>query len=622
MEKILHVNLSEEKIWTEPLKEEFARMYLGGNGFAARILYDEVKPKTDPFDPENRLIFFTGPANGTIAPMAAKFGVACKSPGTNTWMDTYCSGSFGYELKYAGYDCLVISGKSKKPVYLFVNDDKVEIRDACKLWGRDTFKTQFMIKNELKDDTIGVACIGVGGENLVRYACIISDQRAAGAGGAGAVMGSKNLKAVAARGTKKVAVPDFNKLVELVQKVVKTFKANPGYKVHGKYGSGAGVLRLQKIGALPTNNWREEVFDAAEEISAEKQHERYVKKNVCCISCFVPCSKYTVVDDPNSPYYGAVTVGPEYEGQYGLGTVVGNRSLEALIKADQLSDYYGLGQISAGVCIAFAMECYEKGLISRKETDGLDLRFGNHEALIEMLRKIAYREGLGDILAEGVKAAAEKLGKIVGKDLSYYALEAKGMEVAGHSPRSVKSQAIGWAITSKGSTHMDVRPYAEESGEIDRKAVVGKGKLAKDCQDRTAIEDSLIICRFEERVGGLFLTQTHVDIVNLVTEMGIDLKELIRIAERINLLERAFNLREGFRRKDDTIPERFMEEPIPKGLSKGMVTPKQELDIMLDEYYEARGCDKRTGIILPEKLRELGVNDVARDMEKLLKEEY
>jgi aldehyde:ferredoxin oxidoreductase len=609
--KILRVNLTTKKTSEQRLTNELVRKYLGGNGIAARIIYDEVKPMTDAFSPDNKLVYMTGPLNGTRTPFAAKFGAWSISPLTGHFHDSTVSGPMASEIKYAGYDGFVFEGRSEKPVYIWIDDDTVQIRDASHLWGKTSYETQEMIREEIKDPEIKIACIGPAGEKLVRYGCVIVEARCLGRGGLGAVMGSKNLKAVAVRGSGDVEVADLEGLQKLAEDVYKTVKEHPSYISLSKYGTPGQISSFStKLGiSFGTRNYREEYFEGWETISGEYMRENFVVKDLACPSCPVACSKVSSVRE--GPYAGTVNEGPEYETIFALGSMCGNDRLDAIVKADRLCDEYGIDTITVGCTIAFAMECYERGLITKKDTGGIDLTWGNHEAIVTMVEKIGKREGFGDVLAEGSWRAAKKIGKGAEK----YSMTVKGLEIPGHSPRGLRGMLLAYATSTCGGRHHDGRATGEYG--MDRLAVKGKPKFVRDVNHMTAVGDSLIICRFSERLYGFTLTQAYVDIVNLVTGFGLDLRELELIGERIYNLERAFNVRYGIRRKDDWVPDRILKEPLTTGPAKGTGASPKILNKMLDEYYELRGWDKETGIPTKAKLVELGLEDVARDLEKL-----
>ena len=610
MGKILRIDLTHHRYIVDELPERYCEHYLGGNGFAARLLYDELRPHVDPLSPENLLLFATGPIGATMVPMSTKFCIATKSALSGGWLDSLCSGRFGTALKFAGYDLLVISGRSETPVYVFVDDDQIHFREAAHLWGVNALEVQNRLRTELGDPAVAVASIGPAGEHLVKYACIMADQRGAGGGGAGAVMGSKNLKALVARGTKSVTVADPRGVVEFAARMKELSKKHPAAKVVSTLGTTVMVSMLQKLGGLPTRNWQGGIFEGVKEINGEALRDKYSKGNVACFACYTPCGNYDVVDE--GQYKGAMTIGPETQGMVAFGSLVGNSRLDALIRADGLSDELGLGEISSGASIAFAMECFERGLLTTADTDGLELRFGNHEAMIEMLRKIAYREGFGDILAEGVKRASE----IIGRGTEYYAMHVKGQEMSALPPRVLKTQAIGFAVTHKGGMHTDIRPIAETAGVVDNRTIEGKGRFAKELSDWTAVANSLIFCLSAERLFAFTLSPPVLDMIRITTGMDLSMEEVVAIGDRVMNVERAFNLREGFRRKDDTLPKRILSEPIPEGPAEGMRVTVADLDVMLDEYYDARGWD-RDSIPRSEQLQALSQQDLDADLDPI-----
>jgi len=608
--KILRVDLTNKKVTAENVDDTLARQYLGGNGFGIKYLYDEVPAGLNPLDPENRLIIMTGPGEGTMLPGAGRAVVVTKSPLTNHFIDSYFGGHFGGELKYAGYDGIIIQGKADKPVYLLIEDDEVSIKDAEGLWGFDTFQTQFKMREELGED-ICTLTIGPAGEKMVPLACIISGVNAAGRGGTGAVMGSKNLKAIAVKGSKDVTVADIEGFKKYVKDVVERVKAHPGTgKNLPAYGTTASIKTNNDLGILGTRNWQQEQFEGAVDINGTTTKEKYGAGSITCMACPIACSQVTSVN--KGIYKGAITIGPEYETLFALGSNCGNSNIESIVRGDQMCDEYGIDTISTGGVIAFAMECYEKGIIGKEQTDGLELTFGNHEAIISLIEKIARKEGFGEILGQGVKKAAEHFGQGAEK----FAVHVKGLEVPAHSTRGLPGMAIGYATSNRGGSHQDGRATAERIGKVDRDVTEGKGRYAVHVQRMTALCDSIITCRMTENIYGLIgITDDHVQMVRLITGMNVDKEELIDIADRIYTLERAFNIREGDEsRKTDTLPGRFMEEPIPSGPSAGKVISRELLDKLLDEYYEERGWDKTTGYPTPETLQKLGLEQVIKDI--------
>jgi aldehyde:ferredoxin oxidoreductase len=572
--RYLYINLTEKK-WDEYcIPESIVRKYLGGNGIGAYILYSLCKRGVDPLSEENLLIINTGPANGTLVPMASKFCALSKSPQTNGFTKGFCGGEFGQELKFAGWDGIIITGSCEKWTHIHIEDSKVYFLDAEYLKGFTTSLTQYKLKERFGND-VKTLVIGPAGESLVKYACLISDLRAVGSGGMGAVMGSKKVKAITVRGSQVLKPKNRERLVNFIKAFEKSVYEHPGVKNLIKFGTAAGVMHLQYLGALPSYNWQKETFELAENISGEALRSKVIK-DVSCFGCIVPCGKYSVSKD-------TFTIGPEYEGIFAMGTIIGNGNLDELITLDRLTDELGLGQIQAGGVVAWVMECYEKGLLSKDHLDGLDLSFGNVQAVKELLKKIAFREGIGDILAEGSERASQILG--VGKD---FLMTVKGMEIAGHSPRAVKTQAIGYAVAHRGPSHCDIRPGIEENNVIPFASPKDKGKISKELAVWTSVVNSIIYCLSAERVVGLKLNESILDMVNAVMDWDISMEELHEIGERIYTLERLFNVREGFSRKDDTLPKRIKQEPS----ERGCITTQDELDEMLDEFYEAFGWDK------------------------------
>ncbi|MCQ5336983.1 MAG: aldehyde ferredoxin oxidoreductase family protein [Candidatus Methanomethylicia archaeon] len=611
--KILMINLTTKKTSILEITDEFARKYLGGNGFSARLLFDMIDPRIDAFDPTNVISIMTGPFQGTYMPTSGKYHVASKSPLTNGFFDSISGGYMGAEIKYAGYDGILITGRAEKPTYIFIDDDKIEFRSAERLWGRLTSETQEMIKEEIGDPTISVSAIGPAGENLVRYACIITEYRAAGRGGLGAVMGSKRLKAIAVRGSGTNEVADPEGLENWLKWYNEESKKVPGISsVLPTYGTPSLVSSINNIfGALGTRNHQTEYFEGWEGLCGETLKKKYWDKDTACPACPIACSKIFSVKE--GKWKGAISEGPDYETIYSFGSMCGISDVGAVIKADNLCDEYGMDTVSCGVTISFLMECYEKGLIDKNFTGGIELKFGNDDAVIDLIEKTAKRIGIGDLIAEGSLRAA----RIIGKGSERFAIQVKGLEIPGHSARALRGMALGYAVASRGGSHHDPRPTGEYAGASDRKAVEGKAAWVIGTMQFTTIGDSMIICHFLERLLGFTLNPKYAEMINIVTGFNYKFEELVEVAERILDLERAFNVRTGIRRKDDTLPRRFLEEPIPEGPSKGMYTDEQTLNKMLDDFYTLKGWDKRTGIPTKEKLIKIGLEDVAKELEKL-----
>jgi aldehyde:ferredoxin oxidoreductase len=604
--RILHVDLSSGKTWTEPLKEEYAKKYIGGIGLGMRLLLDHSRPSVDPFDPENPLVLATGPFSGSMVPTGGNgHAFVSKSPLTFAMGEAKSHGHFGTEMKRAGYDAIIFHSKAEKPVYLWIDDDAVQLMDAKHLWGRSPQETEDAIRDELKDFYIRVAAIGPAGERLVRIACIINDKtRAAGRTGLGAVMGSKNLKAIAIRGSKDVQVADPERLLELV-KVQHERMKGPAARKYRTLGTPENVLVLQKLAAMPTNNFTRATFDGAERISGEYLNERFVAKIIACNSCAMRCEHIAVV--PEGPYKGTTTR-VEYEPLWAIGPNCGVGNLDAILKGMDLGNYYGVDTISIGGIVGFAMDLYEHGLITKEDLGGLELKFGNSEAMVEMIKRICLREGFGNVLAEGVRLAADRFDK----DAYKYAVHIKGMEMSGYDIRGLKTAALGYAVSFRGADHNRHGAYSPDvSGKVNRfKAEKGRGKLVRETEDLYAVIDSLIVCKFSR--GTYF--EGYKDLAalyNAVTGIEMTAEELQKAGERINNLGRLFNIREGLSRKDDTLPWKVMNVPIPdEGIAKGSFVSQADLDLLLDDYYEVRGWTKN-GVPKVDTLTKIGMEDLA-----------
>lgn len=604
--RILRVNLSTGKVETEPLKEELAKQYIGGIGLGIRLLMDNSKPNTDPFSPDNPLIFVTGPLSGTMGPTAGNgYAVVSKSPATGGVAESKAHGFFGPELKRAGYDAVIFTGKSEKLVYAWIDDDSVHLLDAQHLKGKSPYETDTAIREELGDYYIRVSAIGEAGEKLARFASIINDEfRAIGRTGMGAVMGSKNLKAVAVRGTKDVNVADLEGFKEFIKMIHERMKG-PATRKYRTLGTPENVLVLNALAALPTRNFAQATFEGAEKVSGEYLNEHFVKKIIGCATCAMRCDHIAVV--PEGPYKGS-TSRMEFECLWALGPNCGVDRLDAIIEAMRLCNHYGIDGISTGVVIGFAMDLYENGLLTKENTKGLDLRFGNHEALIEMVKKIGTREDwLGNVLAEGTMRAAEKIGK----GAEQYANHIKGLELPGYDLRGLKTAALGFAVSFRGACHLRSGAYSPDvKGKVNRFIIEkGRGKIIMAEEDVYNIIDSLILCKFSRGTyyDGL---DDMAKYYTLATGIEVTAEDLRKAGERINNIARLFNVREGVgTREFDTLPPKIMTVPIPdEGVAKGAVVNKEEFELGLDDYYEVRGWTKE-GVPKAEKLNELGLEE-------------
>ncbi len=611
--KILRVDLTTGKVSTEPLTENMAKSYIGGIGLGIRLLFDNSTPGTDPYDPDNPLIYLTGPLSGTMGPTGGNsYAVVSKSPATGCIGNAEAHGFFGPDLKRAGYDAVIIKGKAPKLSYLWIDDDKVEIRDAENLKGETVGRTDMKIGEELGDFYIRVSAIGEAGEKLCRFAAIINDEfRAIGRAGMGGVMGSKNLKAVAVRGTHDVNVADLPGFMEFVKLIHERMKG-PATKKYKTLGTPENVLVLNSLSALATRNWTNATFEGAEKVSGEWLNEHYVKKIVGCATCGMRCDHIAVV--PEGKYQGS-TSRLEFECLWSMGPLCGVDRLDSIIEAMRIVNEYGMDGISIGVVVAFAMDCYEHGIITKEQTDGIDLRFGNEEALIAIIHKIGKREGwLGNALAEGVERAA----KIIGGDAYKYACHIKGLELPGYDLRTLKTAALGFSVSFRGACHLRNGAYSPDvKGKVNRfKIEAGRGKMITDESKMYNIIDSLIVCKFSR---GTYYDGWK-DLANyytLATGIPMTPEEMTKAGDRIENLARMFNLREGKgTRKDDKLPWKIENVPVPdEGPAKGVCVNEDEFQIGLSDYYASRGWSQ-SGIPSPTKLQELGLGDLIPLAEK------
>ncbi len=605
--KILRINVSTGETNVEKVTEEMIKKYLGGDGFAVKLLYETVPKGTEPYAPENAVIITPGVLTGAPLPTSGKVLFCTKSPLTATISESVMGGSIGAELKYAGYDAVVITGKAEKPSYLFINDDDVKVVTCEELWRKNTREADEILKKKLGAD-VKVASIGVAGENLVRYAGIDSEERQSGRGGLGAVLGSKRIKAIAVRGTKGLDIHDPVKAMDLVKKWQKVMVTSGAFKDDTKYGTGEFLEWMNaERGAFPTRNFQEGVFNEREKINPYYWAPKYSKKNKGCYTCIKPCGKLFTIKE--GPYAGTKVDGIEYETLYSLGSACGNADIEAVARANELCDLYGLDTISTGVTIGFVMELYERGILNEVEI-GFKLPFGKSEAVPQLVEMIAHRRRIGDLMAEGVKRMAEKIGK----GAERYAVHVKGMEPPAYDVRGIKGMALAFMTSPRGACHLKSGAYALEltgkfwkfSG-VDRFSAENKGYEIKEMEDFMTVYDSLGVCKFSR---GFFLIQEFPEILETMTGVKFTEGELLEIGERANNIKRLFNAREGITRKDCLLPPRITEDPIPEGVSKGSYVTVEEMNAMLDDYFRARGWNNE-GIPTKEKLEDLEIEDMA-----------
>ena len=600
--QILRVNLTEGTCEAEPLNTKWAQEYLGTRGLATKYLWENMSPTADPMSPENVLIFATGPLTGTMASTSGRYAVVTKGPLTGAIACSNSGGKFGAEFKYAGYDLLLIEGRSEVPVYLLIQDERVTLEPANEIWGTTVWNTEDWIRNSHSNPQLKVATIGVAGEQGVRYAAVINDlHRAAGRSGVGAVMGSKNLKAIAARGTRGVSVKDPVRFMEAVNHGKKILVESSGRAGLTKDGTNAMLTVQQEFGGLPTRNFQEVQFEGADKIDATAMQKvaedghRNLVTNKACFGCTIACGRiahiredhFTIV---NRKEYWHASGGLEYETAFAVGSVCGVDDIDACTFAGYLTNEHGFDPISFGVTLSAAMELYEMGVITKEETDGVELKFGNAEALTIMAEKTGKYEGFGQILGMGSKRMCEKYGH---PELS---MSVKGQEFAGYDSRALQGMGLGYATGNRGACHLKHDTFAED---FDDQTGTGKAEPCKTSQDRQAAVDSTGVCMFVDWETDDFAAQ-----IDAACEGSWDAARLFETGERIWNLERMFNLSAGFTAADDTLPDRLLKDPCPSGTAKGKVN---ELAKMLPEYYSLRGWTE-DGRPTSETLERLGLD--------------
>jgi aldehyde:ferredoxin oxidoreductase len=615
--KLLRVNLTNGSWETESLPEELYRLYPGGKALAGYILLNELPAGTDPLSPENVLVVAVGLLTGAPLSTATRYVVSARSPLTNAYGESEAGGFWGPELKMAGYEAIVLKGKSTKPVYLWIQDGEVEIRPAEHLWGKKTGEVQEAIRDELGDKKIRILQIGPGGENLVRFAGLTNDLRHFnGRNGMGAVMGSKNLRAVAVRGMIRYQelARDPQTLKTLGRTLAKRVKENPQAWGLQDKGTPGLVEPLNTAGILPTRNFLQGAFEGVDDIKWEVYEKELLTARRTCYACAIRCKREVLVDGKPSLYGG-----PEYETVGALGPNCGVGDIHAIAKANELCNAYMLDSISTGMAISFAMECFEHGLLTLEDTGGLDLRFGNAEAMVTMVKWIALRVGLGDILAEGVRRAAEKIGG----DASQFSLHVKGQELPMHDPRGKYNVGMGYAISEIGADHLVV---AHDSMLTDAEGIPFKNarplgfseaQPARSLNDEkmrqfyllekvTSLEKVIGYCFFGPAPRSFIRLDEVVESVNAATNWDLTLDDVLEIGERATNMARVFNAREGFTRKDDTLPERLFS-PLQNGALKGELFPRDEFESALTHLYTLKGWNPETGVPSRERLEALSL---------------
>ena len=596
--RLLAIDLDSGQNSYRDLEESRLRGFLGGIGLGTSLLYDYAPPGVDPFSPANPLIFASAPLVGTGVTTTAKFAVITKSPLTGFIADSLSSSHFALELKRVGVDGLVITGKAASMVYVFIHDEKVEIRAAEHLRGKSPREAEALLRSELNAPTARVAAIGKAGENRVRFATISNEGRHAGRGGVGAVMGAKNLKAIALCGDQEISVA-HPKEVEAIAESLRRHSLGSLTDKYRSIGTVANLAVFNRLGTLPTRNFQQATFDDAEALSGESLTENSFSRRHGCASCTIQCERLfkSLAGEEQRL---------EYETLFALGPLCGINDPEVVLQAAHLCDLYGLDTISTGGTLAWAMECNERGLLP--EAQKLGLRFGHADSLFRILRMIAEREGLGALLAEGSRRAALETGS----DSSYWAMHVKGLELPGYEPRSLKTMALGLAVSPRGACHNRSGAYeADFSGEVDRlRADRGRGALVAASEDFAAVLDSLVICKFLRKCFTDFYGEAA-ELLGKVTGWNCSKEELKRTGARIHTLKKLFNIREGWRPQDDWLPEKVLSETLPTGVARGVGLTTEELREMIQSYYQARQWDEN-GLIPEPKLRELGIPTAPR----------
>ena len=620
--KILHIDLTNRETWVEEKPESWYKMWIGGVAMATRLLWENIKPGCDPLSPENPICFANGIFAGTPVPVGAKYGLASKSPLTG-WVGDSLSGSwFSVALKRTGWDGIVIHGASEKWVNVFVDDERVQFRDAEKYLGLGTFQTEEAIREDLMDDQVRSATIGPAGENLVLYANVTNDGRQAGRTGHGAVWASKKLKALSVRGTKGVRVADPETLMKLSFDIIQAAQG-PHTAKYRILGTVTNVLNMNKLGLLPTRNFQEGVFEHAELVSGEYLEEHHKVKKIACAQCPIACEQ---VSEAKQGMYAGARTGIDYECLFANGPNCGISDMNAIIKMIDLCDRGGMDAMTNGVVVSWTMESFERGVLKKEDfrcakyPEGFEPYFGNAEAGVTLTEMIRDREGIGALLSLGVKQASEQIDKERGTESYRWAMHIKGLENPGYDARGLKTFALGLAVGTRGGCHNRTAAYDPDiKGVVDRFSVdETRGELAKSTEEYAAVYDTLPLCKFIRRCftgkadrSGAW--PAIAQLINATVGWDFDYDAVDLIGVRATTIKKAFNIREGWTRDDDHLPYRTHHDPMTKGPSAGHVVTKEELEYLKDLYYKAKGWTPE-GLIPKAKLIELGMEDVAEEI--------
>jgi aldehyde:ferredoxin oxidoreductase len=612
--KTLRVNLTKGTVTAEPTRLDWARDYLGGAGLATRYLLDETPPGVDPFGPDNRLIFMTGPLTGTSSASASRYSVVARSPQTGLWGQANSGGSFGPAMKFAGVDGVIFEGISAEPVTLFVRDGVGELRPASHLWGQEVPATDDALVDEIGQPAT-IACIGPGGENRVRYAAIMNNKhRAAGRCGLGAVMGAKRVKAIACVGRSPVGLADTERFRQAVQRQ-RGFLDEAVLKVAFEaYGTNMLADMVNVRGGYPTRNWQEGRFEAIDQVNGQAMTDTVLVEGLRCYSCPVACGRGTEIRD--GPWKGHRGEGPEYETTDTFGAMCGIADMNAITMANYRCNELGIDTISAGATIAFAMECFERGILTPEMTGGRPIRFGDAAAVVELVDLIARREGVGDLLAEGSRRMAERLGQ----GSERFAMQVKGLELPAYDPRAAKITGLGYVTANRGGDHMtgyvqgpafvDVPFLIVDESSIRDPFVAepSEAKVLVDLENALTVMDCVGGCKF---MAIVLAAEDISELIAAATGWEFGVGDFRRSGERVFNLMRLCTAQDGARREHDTLPARLMEEPLPSGPAQGMVLDRQTLEALKDAYYDFRGWDRATGLPTPDRLRHLGLEEFA-----------
>jgi aldehyde:ferredoxin oxidoreductase len=620
--KILHIDLKEKKNWVEKKPESFYKTYIGGVSMASRLCWENIEVGCDPLSPGNPVCIANGIFAGTPVPVGGKYGLASKSPLTGFIGDSLSGSWLTIALKRAGWDGVVVHNSSEEWVYIFIDDDRVQIRSAKTLLGKGTYETEEAIREELGDDQVRSATIGPAGENLVLFGNVTNDGRQAGRTGHGAVWGSKKLKAISVRGTNGVVVADPDTLMKLSFDITDAAQG-PHTSKYRMLGTSTNVLNMNKIGLLPTRNYQQCVFEDAEMVSGEFLDEHHKVKVIACAQCPIACEQMSVVRD--GPYEGAMT-GVEYECLFAMSSNCGISDMRAAIKMIEICDHGGMDAMSSGVTVSWTMESFERGVFKKEDfkckkyPEGFEPTFGNGEAGVTLCELIRDREGIGEMLSLGTKRASEITDKERGSETYKWAMNIKGLENPGYDARGLKTFSVGLAAGTRGGCHNRSAAYDPDiKGVVDRFTIDDtRGEVARRSEEYAAVYDTLPLCKFirrcftgkADRAGAWPMIA---DLINATTGWEFDYDDVDNIGIRAHTIKKAFNIREGWTRADDTLPYRWLHEPIPEGASAGCVIPPEELEQLLDMYYAAKGWTK-DGLMPKELLVSLGMEDVAEEI--------